>query len=131
VVKSVTHMLTEARASVGIESPIDAGAELAAGNAVLIDVRQGDEFTSGHIGGSISVPRGLLEFIADPACAQHEPELRPERRIIVVSTTGARAALAAATLQSMGYPDVAVLVGGIRAWVAEGRPLTERAYSST
>ena len=131
MVKSVTKMLTEARASVGVEFPGDAAAELALGNVVCIDVRQSDEFASRHIDGSINVPRGLLEFIADPESSRHEPRLQPEQRIIVVSTTGARAALAAATLQSMGYPDVAVLVGGITAWVAEDRPLKERVYSST
>jgi rhodanese-related sulfurtransferase len=128
MVKSVTAMLREARASVGLESAASVADELAASAAVVIDVRQRDEFATGHIPGSLSVPRGLLEFIADPASARHLPELQPERRIVVVSTSGARAALAAATLQSMGYPEVVVLEGGIAAWLADGRQVSRHEY---
>lgn len=128
MVKSVTAMLREARASVGLESAASVADELAVSAAVVIDVRQRDEFATGHIPGSLSVPRGLLEFIADPASPRHLPELQPERRIVVVSTSGARAALAAATLQSMGYPEVVVLEGGIAAWRADGRQVSRHEY---
>lgn len=128
MVKSVTEMLREARASVGVESVEAVAAELAAAAAVVIDVRQRDEYATGHIPGSISVPRGLLEFSADPASPRHVPELQPERRIVVVSASGARAALAAATLQSMGYPEVVVLEGGIAAWLADGRQVGRHEY---
>lgn len=130
MVKPVAEMLREAATSVAAESPGAVADELAAGAAVLIDVRQRDEFAEVHIAGSISVPRGLLEFIADPASPRHAPELHPDRRIIVVSGTGARAALAAATLQSMGFPHVTVLDGGIASWVGVGRPVAEREYST-
>lgn len=128
MVKSVTAMLREARASVGLESATSVADELAASGAVVIDVRQRDEYATGHIPGSLSVPRGLLEFIADPSSPRHRPELQPERRIIVVSACGERAALAAATLQSMGYPEVVVLDGGIAAWLADGRQVGRHEY---
>lgn len=125
MVKSVTEMLGEARASVAAE-PASAVAEaLERGTAVVVDVRQRDEFARRRILGSISVPRGLLEFLADPASERHPSELDPDRRVVVVSDSGARAVLAAATLQSMGYLDVTVLEGGIAAWVAEGRPVAD------
>lgn len=125
MVKSVTQMLGEARASVAAE-PASAVAEaLAHGTAVVVDVRQRDEFARRRIPGSISVPRGLLEFLADPAGDRHQAELDPDRRVVVVSESGERAVLAAATLQSMGYLDVTVLEGGIAAWLAEGRPVAE------
>lgn len=127
MVKSVTAMLREARASVGLESATNVADEQASG-AVVIDVRQRDEYASGHIPGSVSVPRGLLEFIADPTNPHHLPELQPERRIVVVSASGDRAALAAATLQSMGYPEVVVLEGGIAAWLADGRQVSRHEY---
>jgi rhodanese-related sulfurtransferase len=47
----------------------------------------------------------------------------------VVCHSGARAALAAATLQDMGYDDVSVLDGGVTAWVEAGLPLTEHVYA--
>jgi rhodanese-related sulfurtransferase len=49
--------------------------------------------------------------------------------MIVVCHSGARAALAAATLADMGYPDVAVLEGGLAAWTAAGLPVTEHEYA--
>lgn len=128
MVKSVTEMLREARASVGVESAEIVAGELASASAVVIDVRQRDEYATGHIPGSVSVPRGLLEFIADPGHAHYCAELRPDRRIVVVSESGARAALAAATLQSMGYLEVVVLDGGIAAWIASGRQVSRHEY---
>lgn len=122
MVKSVTEMLGEARASVAAESASAVAAALAERAAVVVDVRQRDEFAECHIPGSISVPRGLLEFLADPSSDRHAPELQPDGRVVVVSVSGARAVLAAATLQSMGYADVSVLEGGIARWLADGRP---------
>jgi rhodanese-related sulfurtransferase len=129
MVKSVAEMLGQARASVAFETA-DATAEaLGAGTALLVDVRQSDEFAARRIAGSVHAARGLLEFIADPSSPRHSPDFDPERRIIVVSDSGAMAALAAATLQSMGYLDVSVLDGGLAAWIAEGRPVAEREYT--
>jgi rhodanese-related sulfurtransferase len=129
MVKSVAEMLGEARAAVAFETAAGAAAAHAEGTALLVDVRQSDEFAACRIEGSIQAARGLIEFIADPASPRHSPEFRPDRRIIVVSASGARAALAAATLQSMGFQDVSVLEGGLAAWIAGGRPVAEREYS--
>jgi rhodanese-related sulfurtransferase len=127
--KTVLEMIGEARERIGIVSADDAANELAAGTAVLIDVRQVDEWDHGHIDGSVHTPRGLLEFIADPTSPRHKEQLDPAKRTIVVCASGARAALAAATLQDMGYDDVAVLDGGIKAWIAVGLPTTEHEYA--
>jgi rhodanese-related sulfurtransferase len=118
------EMIGAARARVGIVGPAAAAEELAAGTAVLVDVRQSAEWEHGHIEGSVATPRGLLEFIADPASPRHKAEMDPGKRMIVVCASGARAALAAATLQDMGYLDVAVLDGGINAWKEVGLPTT-------
>ncbi len=127
--KTAIEMITEARALVGTVTAAEAADELAAGTAVLIDVRQVDEWDHGHIDGSVHTPRGLLEFIADPTSPRHKDELDPTRRTIVVCASGARAALAAATLKSMGYDDVAVLDGGLKAWIDAGLPATEHEYA--
>ncbi|WP_448810478.1 rhodanese-like domain-containing protein [Agromyces bauzanensis] len=128
--KTVMEMIGEARELVGIVSADDAAKELADDTAVLIDVRQVDEWDHGHIDGSVATPRGLLEFIADPTSPRHKARLDPAKRTIVVCASGARAALAAATLKSMGYDDVAVLEGGIKAWMAAGLPTTEHEYAN-
>jgi rhodanese-related sulfurtransferase len=51
--------------------------------------------------------------------------LAPERRVIVYCRSGARAVLAAATLEVLGYTDVASLDGGITAWSEAGLPTVE------
>lgn len=127
--KTAIDMITEARALVGTVTASEAADELAAGNSVVIDVRQVDEWDHGHIDGSVHTPRGLLEFIADPTSPRHKDQLDPARRTIVVCASGARAALAAATLKSMGYDDVAVLDGGLKAWIDAGLPVTEHEYA--
>jgi rhodanese-related sulfurtransferase len=127
--KSVMEMIGEARARVGSVTPQEAADELVSGTAVLVDVRQSGEWDHGHIDRSVPVPRGLLEFFADPTSPRHMEELDPTRRVIVVCHSGARAALAAATLRDMGYQDVAILDGGLAAWTAAGLRVTEHAYA--
>jgi rhodanese-related sulfurtransferase len=121
---TATAMVKEANARIGHVSPANAQAELASGTAVLLDIREPVEWEQ-HIPGAVQVPRGLLEFAADPASPRHKPELDPERRVIVYCRSGVRAALAAATLQDLGFEDVANLDGGIAAWKDAGLPLAE------
>ena len=127
--KTAIEMISEARALVGAMTATEASNEITAGTAVAIDVRQVDEWDHGHIDGSVHTPRGLLEFVADPTSPRHKAELDPTRRTIVVCASGARAALAASTLKSMGYDDVAVLDGGLKAWIEAGLPVTEHEYA--
>ena len=69
------------------------------------------------------MPRGMLEFRADPSSPAHLPDMRPERRVILHCASGGRSALAAATLAAMGYRDVAHLDGGLTAWREAGLPV--------
>jgi rhodanese-related sulfurtransferase len=126
--KSLMEMIGEARSLVDTVTPADAAKELAAGSAVVVDVRQSEEWQHGHIDGSVPAPRGLLEFIADPTSPRHKEALDPTKRTIVVCASGARATLAAATLKTMGYDDVAVLHGGLKAWIEAAQPTCEHEY---
>lgn len=91
--------------------------------ALVVDLREADELAqTGRIPGAIHVPRGMLEFRADPASPYHFDELDPSRRVIVHCAAGGRGALAARTLNEMGYENVAHLDGGITAWIGAGRP---------
>lgn len=97
---------------------------LVAGSAALIDVRETEELDEhGWIAAAVHVPRGLLEFRADPACPLHRPGLDPERLTITCSGTGRRSVLAAATLQALGYREVAHLQGGVTGWKRAGLPV--------
>ena len=66
----------------------------------------------------------MLEFWADPSSPYHRDEFQPERRIILHCASGGGSALAARTLQDLGYSDVAHMDGGIKAWNASSRPVT-------
>lgn len=81
-----------------------------------IDVREPGEYNSSHIPGVSLLPRRQLEFdmpLAVPFAGT---------RVVVCDDDGRRAALAAATLESMGYDNVAILGGGINRWVSQNHP---------
>ena len=118
------EMVMEANASIDVITPQEAQAELAGDTVVLLDVREPVEWEH-HIEGAVQVPRGLLEFVADPTSPKHKPELDPARRLIVYCNSGGRAALAAATMKSLGFQDVASIKGGFTAWREAGLPTVE------
>lgn len=101
--------------------------QLAASNdvrRVLIDVREPGEFSKGHLPGAVNLPRGVLEFQieAHPALAcEASPALADRQRpIVVYCLSGGRSALAADSLQRLGFQNVQSLTGGITAWHEAG-----------
>lgn len=121
--KKVADLVTEAKTRVENLDVDSVDKELADG-VLLVDLREPGELAdAGHIPGSVHVPRGMLEFRADPTSTYHQEGFDPERRIILQCATGGRSALAAAALQDMGYNNVAHLDGGFKAWAEAGRPI--------
>jgi rhodanese-related sulfurtransferase len=118
-----SEMVAAAREQVQGLSVDEVAAEIDGTDTLLVDVREPDEVAEGTIPGALPVPRGMLEFHADPTNPYHLDELRPDRRVVVYCKSGGRSALAAATLQSLGYGDVAHLDGGITAWADAQRPV--------
>lgn len=125
---TASDLVAEARASIRELTPADLDAQR--GDAVVIDVREPAEFETGHIPGSINIPRGVLEFQVDahPAVANvSDPALsHKERPVVVVCRTGGRAALSALSLQRLGFADVRSIAGGVLAWGEAGLPLVVR-----
>ena len=121
---TAAQMVGDANAQIEHVSPRDASNEVASGKAVLLDVREPVEWEQ-HIAGSVQVPRGVLEFVADPASPKHKAELDPTGRVIVYCRSGTRGALAALTLKTLGYAHVANLDGGFTAWKEAGLPADE------
>lgn len=121
--KSASELVGAAKERVQGLTPEQVAAELEGGDAVLVDLREGAELeANGRIPGSVHTPRGMLEFRADPSSPYHDEVLAPDKRVILHCASGGRSALAATTLQEMGYTNVAHLDGGITKWVEEGRP---------
>ena len=125
---TASDLVAEARAKIRETSP--SAFQGAPGDAVVIDVREPAEFETGHIPGSINIPRGVLEFQVDahPAVANVSDPALPhkERPIVVVCRTGGRAALSALSLQRLGFSDVRSIAGGVLAWGEAGLPLVVR-----
>lgn len=120
--KDVQSMLAEANAAIGTVSVEEARALLGDAGVLILDVREPGEVEKGRIVGAIAVPRGLLEFEADPASPLHNPALDRAKRVIITCGSGGRGALAGKTLLDMGFADVSNLAGGMKAWIAGGGP---------
>lgn len=121
--KSASEFVKEAKQQIQNLTPAEVSEELSTGDVVLIDIRESEELQlNGKIANSVHASRGMLEFYADPALPYHKPEFEKTKRIILHCASGGRSALAALTLQQMGYENVAHLDGGIKAWKDAGLP---------
>ncbi len=118
--KGFKQMLAEANAAIHTIDVQEALARHNAGGSVFVDVRESQEWNQGHVAGAVSVPRGLLEFMADPESPMHKPELSGNKPLILYCASGGRSALASKTLKDMGYENVCHIAGGIQAWAAAG-----------
>jgi rhodanese-related sulfurtransferase len=85
---------------------------------LIVDIREPEEYAVGHIQGSLLVPRGVLETACDWGYAETLPALASARDkpVVLVCRSGNRTALAAMTLQWMGYTDVYSMKTGVRGW---------------
>ncbi len=94
----------------------------AAGNGVFVDVRDSADITkSGTIAGALMIPRGLIEFAADPQTPLHNRALAKDADIYLVCGLGGQAALSGKTLIEMGFTSV-TNIGGFGAWKEAGGP---------
>ena len=118
---TAAELVASARTRVRELDPETFAAEAADARSVVVDLREGDERTTGTIPGAIHVPRGMLEFRADPTSPYHDERLSTDRPILLHCASGGRSALAADTLRALGYADVAHLEGGIAAWREAGQ----------
>jgi rhodanese-related sulfurtransferase len=85
--------------------------------AVLLDVREVDEWTAGHIDGAQHVPMNRV-----PQHVTYSDSLPADRPIVVVCKMGGRSAQVTVWLNQQGF-DAANLDGGMLAWASAGRPM--------
>ena len=87
-----------------------------------IDVRDSSDIAkSGTIKGAERVPRGFIEFAADPNLPFHKDFFQKDAQFYLICGAGGQAALAGKTLKDMGYANV-INVGGISDWKEAGGP---------
>jgi glyoxylase-like metal-dependent hydrolase (beta-lactamase superfamily II)/rhodanese-related sulfurtransferase len=85
------------------------------GHPVVVDVREPDEYVTGHVPGAVNVPQAELASRLD--------ELPRDRRLLVICQLGMRSLRAAQFLRQAGFAQVATVIGGTAAWFTGGRPM--------
>ena len=111
-------LVEQAKKNITEIRPTDAATKVKEGNTVIVDVREKDEWDEGHIPDAIHMSRGMLELEIE------EKVPGPNTTVIVHCGGGGRSALAAESLQKMGYKNVRSMAGGFKAWKSAGLPTT-------
>jgi rhodanese-related sulfurtransferase len=118
--KTVQAMLAEADAAVPRISPDEAKGLVGRPEVLFLDVREPAEVAaSGKVPGALTIPRGLIEFRADPASPTRDAAFGRAKVVVAYCASGGRSALVGKTLKDMGYPDVRNL-GGFKGWLDAG-----------
>jgi rhodanese-related sulfurtransferase len=117
---TLKQMMEAANAAVPRITPTQAQEMIAKGNTLVVDVRDATELqNTGKVAGAVHVPRGMLEFRADPDSQYHDKNFGKDKTVITYCASGGRAALAGKTLKDFGYQHVFNL-GGFKDWVDSG-----------
>lgn len=122
--KTAHDLVLAARAGITELTPSQAQAWQATCGALLIDVREPDEFAAGHVPGAVNVPRGRW-FCSTPAQARCHRAVNQR-----CETPACRAALSCQSLASLGYTQLRSVAGGFDQWLAEGLPVEHAALPS-
>ncbi|MET0804578.1 MAG: ThiF family adenylyltransferase, partial [Acidimicrobiales bacterium] len=109
------ELLSQTKARIREISTAEAEAARDADGAVVLDVREPDEYEQGAIPGSVHIARGNLESQVEGRL------LDKDAPVVVFCAGGTRSAFAAETLGQLGYADVASVAGGFNKWKDEGR----------
>jgi phage shock protein E len=112
-------LVAQAKRNVTEISAADARKQLEAGDAILIDVREENDWRQGHAKGATHLSRGVIELEIE----EQIPDVT--KPIICYCGGGSRSALVAESLQKMGYQNVRSIAGGLRAWKEAGLPMAK------
>lgn len=110
------QLVAEAKRHITEISPDEARKQVESGDALLIDVREDDDWRAGHAEQATHLSRGVIELEIE----EQVPDLT--KPIICYCGGGSRSALVAESLQKMGYKNVRSMAGGFRAWQEAGLP---------
>ncbi len=98
-------------------SPQQAHDLVSRGEVEVIDVREPNEWSTGHLAGARLVP--LAQFRANPKAAL------PRDGVLFVCAAGVRSETAARVASSLGFSKIYNLTGGTRGWAKAGLPLVQ------
>src|SRR5437763_10288270 len=115
--KGFQELVADAKKKITEISPTDASAKTkSSSDAVIVYVREKDEFDESHIPDAVHMSRGMVELEVE--------EKFPDRNTTIICHCGGggRSALAAESLQKMGYKIIRSMAGGFKAWKAAGLP---------
>jgi rhodanese-related sulfurtransferase len=109
--KTGEDLIAEAKEQIQEVTPEDVRAMKSRGeNVVYLDVREPNEWNLGRIPGAVHLPRGNLE-------TKIEALVDRDQKVVVYCARGNRSALAALTMQQMGYHNVSSMSHGFLGWV--------------
>ena len=110
------RLVAQAKRNITEISPADARKQLETGGAILMDVREENDWRQGHAEGAAHLSRGVIELEIE----EQVPDVT--KPIICYCGGGSRSALVAESLQKMGYENVRSMAGGLRAWKEASLP---------
>ena len=113
------QLVAEAKKNIIEISPEQAAAKMQNAEARIVDVREQDEWEEGHIPNAVHISRDTIESAVE--------EKFPDKNAMIICHCGGggRSALAAQSLQKIGYKNVRSMAGGLKAWKAAGLPTTK------
>lgn len=125
--KTAQQLVDEAMALVKTVS-VDEALRLQSAGAQIVDVRDVRELErEGVVAGAFHAPRGMLEFWVDPTCQYHHQAFNDSQKpYVLFCAMGWRSALAARTMQEMGFSNVMHIDGGFAAWKIAGAPIAQK-----
>ncbi|MBW3614775.1 MAG: molybdopterin-synthase adenylyltransferase MoeB [Actinobacteria bacterium] len=112
---SFRELLAQTKTRIREVDTAQAEEALARPGAVVLDVREPDEYDQGALPGALHIPRGHLESQVETKVPDREAP------VVVYCAGGTRSAFAAETLAQLGYSDVVSVAGGFNKWKNEGR----------
>ncbi len=101
-------------------SPYDTTQKMNAGDSIFLDVRDDNEFKSGHLLNALSMP------VSKFGERMHEIEKFKEKDIVIYCDNGMRTSRAVAKLKKSGFSKLFTLSGGLAAWEKANLPTVSK-----
>jgi len=94
------------------------------GPALIVDVREPQEYAAGHVPGAINIPRGVIQTEIWKHVGSAE-KADAERPIVLQCQSGKRATLAAQTLGELGFTQTSAVIMSLDEWKTSGNPFVK------